>query len=195
MISQEFSTAISDNNLLRARVLLKDSLLADPTFKQFDEMLSYAKERIPGIILPFDGKSLEKDCSKWNKELMNLELVKLVSNFSSERIEYIKQVISKVAAGEIQNNPAKKTEPNSGNTQDRRKSGGSGLKPSEIVMAEVKKRHHTRAMSKMTKAATEVSEILQNAQKKGRKWRMEDVEKMERAAKLILEAARELQTL
>ena len=46
----------------------------------------------------------------------------------------------------------------------------------------------------MTKAASEVSEILQNTQKRGKKWRMDDVEKMERAAKMILEAARELQT-
>ena len=61
MISEEFRAAVSDNNRLRARVLLKDSLLSDTTFKQFDEMLSYVKDKIPDIMLPFDGKNLEKD--------------------------------------------------------------------------------------------------------------------------------------
>ena len=101
MISEEFRAAVSDNNRLRARVLLKDSLLSDPTFKQFDEMLSYVKDKIPDIMLPFDGKNLEKDSLKWNRELMNLELVKLVSNFSCERVDHLKAVISKVIVGEI----------------------------------------------------------------------------------------------
>ena len=64
MISEEFRAAVSDNNRLRVRVLLKDSLLSDPTFKQFDEMLSYVKDKIPDIMLPFDGKNLEKDSLK-----------------------------------------------------------------------------------------------------------------------------------
>ncbi|NBH16525.1 hypothetical protein D3Z55_03320 [Clostridiaceae bacterium] len=195
MISEEFRAAVSDNNRLRARVLLKDSLLSDTTFKQFDEMLSYVKDKIPDIMLPFDGKNLEKDSLKWNRELMNLELVKLVSNFSCERVDHLKAVISKVIVGEIPKKTMEKTEQSSENSQNCKKSGNSTFKPSEMVLAEVKKRHHTRAMSKMTKAASEVSEILQNTQKRGKKWRMDDVEKMEHAAKMILEAARELQTL
>ena len=118
MISEEFRAAVSDNNRLRARVLLKDSLLSDPTFKQFDEMLSYVKDKIPDIMLPFDGKNLEKDSLKWNRELMNLELVKLVSNFSCERVDHLKAVISKVIVGEIPKKTMEKTEQSSENSQN-----------------------------------------------------------------------------
>lgn len=86
---------------------------------------------------------------------------------------------------------------NSENNQNHGDSGSMDIKPSELVLAEVRKRHQSRAMSNMVKAAGEVSEILKNApnRSRGKRWQMEDIEKMEQAAREILEAARELQTL
>ena len=101
MVSLAFKTVMSNNMILRARIMLKDSLVVDPTFEQFDEMLAYAKGMNSTILVPFDEKILENDISKWNEEQMNRELVELVNNFSSERINHLKDIISKVLASKI----------------------------------------------------------------------------------------------
>jgi len=43
MVSPEFNSAVKTGNLLRVRIMLKDSLIVDPTFAQFNEMLAYAR--------------------------------------------------------------------------------------------------------------------------------------------------------
>ena len=55
MVSPEFKAVISKKNLLRVRIMLKDSFVVDPTFVQLDEMLSYAKNNLPGLLVPYDG--------------------------------------------------------------------------------------------------------------------------------------------
>ena len=54
MVSPEFKAVISKKNLLRVRIMLKDSFVVDPTFVQLDEMLSYAKNNLPGLLVPYD---------------------------------------------------------------------------------------------------------------------------------------------
>jgi len=94
MLSPEFNSAIQNGNLLRVRIMLKDSLIVDPTFVQFNEMFAYARQTLPTILVPFDNGDLEDDCSKWDKDLMNMELVEIVNNFSEARIDHLKKVIS-----------------------------------------------------------------------------------------------------
>ena len=101
MVSSEFATAIKEKNLLRTRIMLKDSMIVDPTFAQFDEMLFYARKRLTELGVDHDGKCLEDDRTKWNEDLMNLELVELVTNFSHERIRHLKQVVPVVLADQI----------------------------------------------------------------------------------------------
>ena len=96
MVSQEFKTAVAEKNLLRVRIMLKDSFVVDPTFVQLDEMLSYARAHLPDLFVPFDGKYLETDKTKWNDKLMNEELVTLVTNFSETRVGHLKKVVAKV---------------------------------------------------------------------------------------------------
>ena len=102
MLSQEFKATVSDKNLLRTRIMLKDSFVVDPTFVQLDEMLSYARVYLPGLFVPFDGECLENDEAKWNDNVMNEELVQLVTNFSETRINHLKKVVSKVLKPEIE---------------------------------------------------------------------------------------------
>lgn len=101
MLSPEFNSAIQNGNLLRVRIMLKDSLIVDPTFVQFNEMFAYARQTLPTILVPFDNGDLEDDCSKWDKDLMNMELVEIVNNFSEARIDHLKKVISNVLADKI----------------------------------------------------------------------------------------------
>ena len=96
MVSQEFKASVADKNLLRTRIMLKDSFVVDPTLAQFDEMLSYASGHLPDLFTQFDGEYLENDISKWNRDVMNEELVRLVTNFSKTRIDHLKKVVSKV---------------------------------------------------------------------------------------------------
>ncbi len=42
-LTPEFMTAVRNNNLLRVRIMLKDSLLVDKRFVQFTEMRQYAE--------------------------------------------------------------------------------------------------------------------------------------------------------
>ena len=108
MISQEFKSAVSDNNLLRTRIMIKDSFVIDPTFTQLDGMLSYARSHLPNLFVPFDGECLENDEIKWNNDVMNRELVQLVNNFSEVRIVHLKKVVSKVLAAEANKIETKK---------------------------------------------------------------------------------------
>ncbi len=96
MLSPEFKETIAKKNLLRARIMMKDSFLVDPTATQFDEMLSCAKELIPEILVPFDDEPLENDETKWNESIMNDELTDLPNNFSKVRIDHLKKLVAKV---------------------------------------------------------------------------------------------------
>lgn len=95
-LTPEFISAVSAENLLRVRIMLKDSLLVDKSFFQFKEMRTYAEER--GVDF-WMGKKEELEIAPktdWNRELMNLELTRLVNDFTKERLVYCQRIIEKV---------------------------------------------------------------------------------------------------
>lgn len=96
MLSPEYKASVSNRNLLRTRIMLKDSLVVDPTFAQFNEMYGYAEKNFTDLLDIYDDGFLEKDESKWNKDVMNEELSQLVANFSRQRIEHLKKVVASV---------------------------------------------------------------------------------------------------
>lgn len=104
MISQAFKQAVADKNLLRVRIMLKDSLLIDPTFWQFNELLTYARTHLPDLLVPYDTGVLENNPQNWNEAVMNLELVQLVDNFSEIRIDHLKNLVPAVRKMNIQPN-------------------------------------------------------------------------------------------
>ena len=112
MVSPEFKAVISKKNLLRVRIMLKDSFVVDPTFVQLDEMLSYAKNNLPGLLVPYDGGYLENDSLKWDCDMMNEELVQLVTNFSEARINHLKKVVAKVMAAKAKKTKTRRMEEN-----------------------------------------------------------------------------------
>lgn len=92
-ISNEFKEAVEEDNKLRVRIMLKDMMVIDKSMQKFDEMLSYAQSRINDLYDIHDGEKFEEKDS-WTTEYMNAQLVKLLSNFSKERIEILKKIIS-----------------------------------------------------------------------------------------------------
>lgn len=158
MVLPEFKEAISNHNLLRARIILKDSLIVDPTFARFDEMLSYAERQSSSIIVPFDGGRLEEDPSKWDQDLMSVELVQLVNNFSKKRVDHLKRVISQVMVSNIQPR-----------------------------ISEQKRENRKKALGEMASAGRKIKQItIEVSGKKGNRWSKEDIERMEEAAKKIV---------
>lgn len=88
-ITNAFREAVASKNALRVRIMMKDSLLVDPTFKEFEEMARLAGD----IYEKHDGGELSDDTSKWTTDYMNRLMVELVENFSRERIIHLKRVV------------------------------------------------------------------------------------------------------
>lgn len=197
MLSPEFTTAIKSGALLRARIMLKDSLIVDPTFAQFNEMLAYARRELPNLLVPYDGEILENDRTKWNTDLMNTELVEIVNNFSDVRIDHLKKVISVVLAENIKrasmaNSPMSNQSPRAshGGTVPRGTSPTSyprSSSPSEIE--EQKKAMRIRALSQLTNSSKKIESVMTSVQSRG-SWRLSDIQDLENAANQILAAAR-----
>ncbi len=92
-LTEAFKEAVKSGNIQRVRIMMKNSLLVDPSFKEFDEMEKEA-ESMKGLYDVHDDKDFEKDEAKWNDNYMNEQMVKLISNFSRERIKHVKEVVS-----------------------------------------------------------------------------------------------------
>lgn len=96
MITPEFRRAVKERNLLRIRIMMKDSLLIDKSADLFNEMNKYAKNQ--GIyVWTKNGKEfdvLPED--SWDESLLNSELVKLINDFTIKRVSYCLDIIRKI---------------------------------------------------------------------------------------------------
>lgn len=91
-ITEECRQAIKDKDVRMVRIMLTDSFVVDPTFQEFNEMLSLAKAGIPDLFDEHDGEALECDKSSWTKDYMDEQMIKAVRNFSKERIDLLKKI-------------------------------------------------------------------------------------------------------
>lgn len=101
VISQEFLDAVNSNNKLLTRIMLKDSMVVDPTLEQYNERIRYASAHMPDLFDTHDGEAFDYNRSAWTKDYMNQELVVLVGNFSQERIEFLKNMVHYIYRDEI----------------------------------------------------------------------------------------------
>lgn len=92
-VTQEFKNAVEQNDILSVHIMMKDSFLLDPTCQQFDEMEQYAESNLEGLYQPHDGELLEYGQEKWNTDYLNEQLVKLIGNFSRERVVLLKSMV------------------------------------------------------------------------------------------------------
>ena len=99
-VSSEFAKPVEENNVLRIRIMLKDSLLVDKSFSMFSELLAYAlKHGVEVWMTPEDP--LEQAEKPWTLDLMNYELTALVNDFTEEHVDYVKQIIREIYKGEV----------------------------------------------------------------------------------------------
>lgn len=91
-LTKEFRDAVSQGNLLRVRIMLKDSLLVDTSFRQFHEMINYAEPRLSDLWI--SNEDDDEVLSKSPEDLNN-NLVKLVNSFSKRRVNHLMELINK----------------------------------------------------------------------------------------------------
>ena len=91
-ITDSFRNAVAAGNITSIRIMMKDSLLVDPTFGEFEEM-SNATKTVDDLFDPHDGRELVFDKSNWNDDYMDKLMVQVVGNFSHERLDHLKEVV------------------------------------------------------------------------------------------------------
>lgn len=92
-LTQEFRYAVEQGNLLRVRIMLKDSLLVDTSFEQFNEMIRFAELKLDNLWI--NDEDDNEEFSQSTDEL-NIILAGLVNNFSKKRVAYLKKLIKKI---------------------------------------------------------------------------------------------------
>lgn len=100
MLTNKFIEAVRAQDIDRVRMMMKNSLTMDVTFRQFQEMLDYAVARVPGLIEVHDGTGFE-DKTNWNEDYASDIKADLMDNFSSARIAHVKEVQRFVYADKV----------------------------------------------------------------------------------------------
>lgn len=104
-VTNAFREAVSSGNTMGVRIMMKDSLLVDLTFSEFEEMSRIAQS-MSGLYDSHDGRGFETDKANWNDAYMDKLMVQVVGNFSHERLEHLKEVVRYLHPA-----PAKPTKP------------------------------------------------------------------------------------
>lgn len=91
-LTNTFYDAVSSGKLRRVRIMMKDSLLNDPSFTEFNEMLNAARN-MKELYDDHDGRVLNYEKSSWTDHYMNELMVQVVGNFSRDRIDLLKKVV------------------------------------------------------------------------------------------------------
>lgn len=90
----KFKEAVGQKDTLQVRIMLKNCLLL-ASEKDFNEMLSYAQRELPTLVDVHDGEE-PKPRKEWNRAYLDQQMVRLVSNFSRERIHLLQEMVTKL---------------------------------------------------------------------------------------------------
>ncbi len=97
MASETFKNAVNKGDFLSVRIMMKDSLLVDPTFQRFEDMKKTAGA-MPGLYDPDDGAELNQNPAEWTEEYMNQLMAEVLYHFSERRLAHLKEVVKKCGA-------------------------------------------------------------------------------------------------
>lgn len=180
-LTPEFINAVSARNLLRVRIMLKDSLLVDKKFIRFTEMQKYAEGRGVNFWMEKSEELEIAPKAEWNVDLMNLELTRLVSDFTKERLVYCQSLIEKVYGTtpyQPQNYVSNHATPVTQTSGHSQYTQSSGTKPVSGNRGDY---------NNILKGATEINKILRdNKSPEGnRTWDYGDIDSILAAAKKI----------
>lgn len=101
-LTNAFYEAVSSGNIQRVRIMMKNSMLVDPTFTEFNDMEN-ASQNLEGLYdKTHDGRELNYDKNTWDDSYMDKLMVQVVGNFSHERVEHLKDVVKYLRPTESQ---------------------------------------------------------------------------------------------
>lgn len=95
-LGEEFKKTVNDGNVRRARIMIEDQMLLDPTMVQPNNMIKYAEDKIDGLYDDHEDDEnypITQDKSKWDEKYMDGQMAIVVNNFSKERVKHLKQVV------------------------------------------------------------------------------------------------------
>lgn len=167
MVSVEFADAVKEKNIKRIRIILKNSLLVDKSFEQFEEMLVYVKKY--GInVWDSTNSVVEFQAGSITMDRLNYELTLLVDDFSVSRVNGIKKMIRALY-------PAEKIRPSNN------KSNVSGLNSRDCSNGSENSRNTKEPSATSNKGYYDVIDRCSSniraivVQSKGQKWSMDDI--------------------
>ena len=89
-LSETFRKALEQKDIRMVRIIIKDSLVVDPTFTEMEEMLREAARAQLDLYDPHNGEELNRDREQWNKAYMDSQMSALLRNFCRERLDLLK---------------------------------------------------------------------------------------------------------
>ena len=143
--SNSFNEAVAKKDITTLRVMLKNSLLVDPTFGDFKEM-ERAASVVDGLYDVHDGRPFEENSELWDDDYMNKIMVQVVSNFSHERVEHLKKVVRKLRPIDGSNKNVS-TEKNNKNLPQR-SDNTIDIKPKQLISIATNLSSFTKPMRK-----------------------------------------------
>ena len=125
-VTNEFKNAVTQDDVRLVRIMIKDSMVVDPTFTEFDQMMLLA-ETMNGLFDAHDGEALNYDISAWTKDYMDEQMVQVVYNFSRERLELLKNICKELFKDRVKKINAECKPEFKNSTQPSRKQIGAGI--------------------------------------------------------------------
>ena len=91
-ITKAFDDAVQSNDVEKIRIMMKNSLINDPSGKEFDEMEKRAVI-VPNLIVDFDNGELNLNSNDWDENYLDSQNNILIDNFSRKRIDHVKEIV------------------------------------------------------------------------------------------------------
>ena len=91
-ITKKFYDSVNEGKVRSVRIMMQNSMTVDPSMEQFNKMTEIAKS-MKGLYDTHNGENFETNKTNWNKSYMDKQMVKLIYNFSHERIAHLKNVV------------------------------------------------------------------------------------------------------
>jgi|GEM_PF-1802502 hypothetical protein len=184
-ISSEFAKTVQEKNVLRTRIMLKDSLLVDKSFSKYKELLTYAEEHDFDVWKKQEDPIEPADKSSWTPDLMNYELTALVNDFTKAHVQYVQEIITEVYKGERAQGNRKSSQPLETGSRPR-------PRPKPSTSDSRKNKSNTNDIS--YKTIEDESEAIEKivCKSKNKSWRFDDIEKIKDSARRIKCACEEI---
>lgn len=99
-MTNEFKKAVEENDLKSVRMMLTNELIKEPSGKTFEEMLAFAKERMPDLFVAEEPSkfAIPADKSQWDTTVRSQMKRDLNMNFSVEKLALFIEIVKYVGA-------------------------------------------------------------------------------------------------